>query len=166
VLALHSKRSTDAPLVVNGAGKVAHLNADEVDGLSSATLVNKTYTYTFNPAPTPPTTSFSVTTPTVPAGSYLVAVSGWIYTPVTGSNAVICTLSWPHPASSGANQLEEYLPFNPGGYHTLNNTGEITLKTAQYLSYECDGTTSGAYSDYPADPVTISLTPIGQLVTH
>jgi hypothetical protein len=71
-LNLVTKSSADAPMIVNGRGKVANLNADQLDGLDSADLA--TVPYVFTRLLTSPTADLTLDAP-VPAGTYLVSYS-------------------------------------------------------------------------------------------
>jgi hypothetical protein len=71
-LSIHSASSANAPLAVNGTGKVAHLNADKLDGLDSAALMTKPYVVT-EVVPLP-VAGLTLTAP-VPVGTYLVSYS-------------------------------------------------------------------------------------------
>ncbi len=70
VLNLHSKASSNAPLSVNGRGKVANLNADLLDGIDSSAL--RPSTYVFTKAIASATSSFYDYVVPVPAGTYTV----------------------------------------------------------------------------------------------
>jgi hypothetical protein len=76
-LNLVTKSPANAPMTLNGQGKVDNLNADRLDGLDSTALT--TVPYVFTRMITTPTSGFTVDA-AVPAGSYLVnysaAVSG------------------------------------------------------------------------------------------
>lgn len=68
-LALKTKKTTDAPLVVNGGGKVANLNADKVDGLDSSVLGNRALVWAYAGSSSA-TSSKTWTLPNLPKGSY------------------------------------------------------------------------------------------------
>jgi hypothetical protein len=70
-LQLATTSSTASPLVVNGRGRVANLNADLLDGLDSSQLRNRSYVFrwTFNGR-----TQVDLDLP-LPVGSYLITYS-------------------------------------------------------------------------------------------
>ncbi len=74
VLNLHSKASSNAPLSVNGRGKVANFNADLLDGLDSSALQNRTYVYTISVPASPPKAGIFSTLP-LPTGKYILTYS-------------------------------------------------------------------------------------------
>jgi hypothetical protein len=67
-LNLVTKSSSNAPLSVNGKGKVTNLNADTVDGYDSSAL--RPTTYVFTRTVTVPSTSQTLDLGTLPAGTY------------------------------------------------------------------------------------------------
>lgn len=71
-LQLSTRSSVNPPLVVNGRGRVANLNADTVDGVDSSAL--RTAGFVFTREVTSPTEYVDLTVP-LPAGDYLVAFS-------------------------------------------------------------------------------------------
>lgn len=75
--ALQLKTTTSAapPLVVNGRGKVANLNADLLDGLDSSALRTSSYSFTRNV--TVATTNTTLTLP-LPAGTYVVGYDAYM----------------------------------------------------------------------------------------
>ena len=73
-LQVKTKSTANAPLAVNGKGKVVNLNADSLDGLDSARMLNQPYV--INKRLTTPTNSFVVDA-NVPVGTYLVNYSAY-----------------------------------------------------------------------------------------
>lgn len=71
-LQLTTRSSANPPLVVNGRGRVANLNADTVDGVDASAL--RSAGYVFTREVTSPTSYLDLTVP-LPAGNYLVAFS-------------------------------------------------------------------------------------------
>jgi len=160
-LQLKTLKTTSSPLVVNGTGKVTHLNADKVDGLDSAQLRSKTYLFEANPSTTD-TTGFELTTSILPAGTYQALVSGWIYGPTgTSSGHLNCNLL----AASPSRFLEQVLPLTPEGYYTLSIGGVLKFDVDQAITMSCDGP-NGSYSVFGDDPLRISLTQLEQVVDN
>ncbi len=71
-LKLQTAKAFNAPLAVNGTGKVANLNADKVDGLDSSQMVNQSYVWT--KAVTVPDNGVTFTIP-IPKGTWVVGYS-------------------------------------------------------------------------------------------
>ncbi len=71
-LKLQTAKAFNAPLAVNGTGKVANLNADKVDGLDSSQMVNQSYVWT--KAVTVPDSTVAFTIP-IPKGTWVVGYS-------------------------------------------------------------------------------------------
>ncbi len=89
-LSIHTKSTGNAPLQVNGHGKVANLNADMVDGLHGSALQTRTYVFTRDV--TTPTTQVQLTA-AVPAGTYLINYSAYMTaSPATSMGEVDCYL--------------------------------------------------------------------------
>jgi hypothetical protein len=153
-LSIHSSSNANAPLAVNGTGKVTHLNADKVDSLDSAILANRTSIYTRSVNVTG-TNSFALRTPTKSAGTYLISVSGWIDGPSSGDSDYLNCL-----AKGGGKLIEQYLPVNADGVYTLSINGTLVLPSAQYIEISCVGPT-GNYKSFSADLVRVSLTKVG-----
>ena len=157
-LKLRTTSSSAAPLIVNGAGKVANLNADKVDGYDSSTMVNQTTVYQKSIDLLVAGTVFSLVTGTVPAGKYMVTGSAWIYGPTAGTG-VECSIL----GSTNDGQWA-FLPINPNGYYTPNLSGLLTLPTAQPVTFECNGP-SFTYNTYFGAPLQLTLTKVAQAIS-
>lgn len=68
-LSLHTTKSTAAPLVVNGGGKVTNLNADKVDGLDSSVLGTRAWVWAYAGSSSA-TASHTYTLKNLPKGTY------------------------------------------------------------------------------------------------
>jgi len=134
-LQLKTLKTTSSPLVVNGTGKVTHLNADKVDGLDSAQLRSKTYLFEAHPSTTA-TTGFTMATSSLPAGYYQALVSGAIFGPAgTSSSHLICYLQ----SASPSRLLEQVVPLTSEGLYTLSIGGVLKLDVDQPITMNCDG---------------------------
>ncbi|MFL6155391.1 MAG: hypothetical protein ACJ72D_04850 [Marmoricola sp.] len=69
-LSLKTKKNTDAPLAVNGTGKVTNLNADKVDGLDSSVLGSRALVWAYAGS-SAASGSHTYTIKNLPKGSYL-----------------------------------------------------------------------------------------------
>jgi len=159
VLKLNAKQATGAPLAVRGTGKVAGLNADQVDGLDSALLLNRTQM--FETAVNVPTgTGFMFETPTIPAGNYLTSLSGWINGPTTGNanDVVECFVRVDDPDRA----LEDASAINGAGIYTVGVSGVLRVTASQQLFFGCVGPT-GEYTTFNQNLFQLTLTRIGQL---
>jgi len=86
-LKITTKKTTDAPIKVNGTGRVANLNADKIDGLDSSALVNTARTYSL---PTIAATNrFSVALSSLPGGLYHANFSA-TFSLASGSTGANC----------------------------------------------------------------------------
>ncbi|RNL77682.1 hypothetical protein [Nocardioides marmorisolisilvae] len=160
VLSLKSKSSTNAPLSVNGTGKVTNLNADTVDGYDSSRMLNRTLMFTKSIALGSAGTSFGLTTTTIPEGTYLVTGSGWLYGP-TNSGGFECQI-----VGNGSSTARwSWIPGNPDGFYTPNMTGAITLTGDQTVMFECHDGPSFAWNSYFGAPMQLTLTKVAQPVT-
>jgi hypothetical protein len=89
-LQVKTKSTANAPFAVNGKGRVVNLNADTVDGLDSARLLNQPYV--INKRLTTPNSAFTVNA-NVPVGTYLVNYSAYFSaSPSTSLNIMSCYL--------------------------------------------------------------------------
>ncbi len=157
VLNLHSRSSSNAPLSVNGRGKVANLNADTVDGLDSSAMVNKASVYSFL-LNLPSASGFQRQTPVLPAGSYLVSASVLLYGGPTSGVPMSCIIQAYEPDQ----QIVSGEPANAAGQYALSLSGVLRTKTAGRFLLDCGGPT-GAYQTTSDGPGQISVTPLSQL---
>lgn len=94
-LKVQTKRASNPPFTVNGTGRVAHLNADRVDGLDGAMLQNRVIRYTF---PTSAGSSnYTWDLPALPSGTYMATYA--IYASTTSANFGQCWFLTPDDGS-------------------------------------------------------------------
>jgi hypothetical protein len=149
-LQLSTTPSGGAPMVVNGKGKVANLNADLVDGFDSSAL--KTTSYVFTKSIGVATFSFRTAIP-VPAGKYLMTYSAYLNGADGG--AVDCFLEQ-YPTSgpwvrSGESQFTAGAE-TPG----LTGTGFMTRTSANTLDLVCWA--ANPFTTLSGEPIQIVAT--------
>jgi hypothetical protein len=128
-LGLVTKSSKNAPLSTNGTGKVVHLNADRLDGLDSSALTTRTYRYTI-PSQTA-VTSFDVTFPTLPAGTYLASYDLLARVDAAGAHTV-CFFA--DPGDTRFSMVAFGSANTDGSVLTMNATGVVDTSFAGNLS--------------------------------
>ena len=135
VLNLHSKTGTSAPLVVNGRGRVANLNADKVDGYDSSVLRSRTYEFTG----TFSGKSGVVFTLPLPTGSYLVSYSSF-FTDVS-SGGIECSVVTDAP-SNAQDRVTGWSALvyssSPSWKPSLTGTGLATKYKTGTVKVSCD----------------------------
>jgi hypothetical protein len=154
-LNLVTKSSANAPLTTNGRGKVANLNADTVDGYDSSQMVNSTTTFTKAISLGAPATGFAMTTSTIPAGTYLVTGSAWVYGP-TSAAGIECQIT----GTGTSTHRWSWIPGNPDGFYTPNLVGTVTLTGAQTMQFECHSGPSFAWNTYSGSPMQLTITKV------
>ncbi len=165
VLNLHSASSSNAPLSVNGHGKVANLNADLVDGLDSSALQNRTYTFTS----TVSTAATDVTLNTsVPAGTYLVTYSFFAHAVSDPLGDVGCTVFGGDNSGSKSTAYSEFV--TTADFAGLSGAGIITKPATAtgFIRLICEAVDTSTFTGVPfttSDPVQISLTRIDKATT-
>ena len=158
-LSLRTKRTGDAPFTVNGRGKVAHLNADQVDGKDAGALGTRAWVWSYD-GQLPPSSSRAFTLPTLPKGTYLFSYEAWL----------------PTSAYDGAGDLDCYLGHGwgyggeasgPGSTvfgTSVTGTAVVTLPAAAVVSLYCRVSTGTTDWDFRANqPLRISVVPISEL---
>lgn len=161
VLKLNSLSAANAPLSVTGKGKVINLNADTVDGFSSADLRDRTYVYT---SVFQDKSSVTYLLP-VPNGSYLVTYSASF--PAIGNAAVQCFVS--EQPTSGENgtttghEAQNYVA-GTGSGPALNGAAHATRSADQNILVGCSSE-GDTWSVNENNPLTITATPTA-LVTE
>jgi hypothetical protein len=159
-LGLTTKSSATAPFTTNGTGRVANLNADKVDGFDSSSMLNSTLSFTKSISLGAPGTSFGLTTSTVPAGTYLVTGSAWVYGPTTGAGFE-CSIQ----GSGSSTARWSWVNGNSDGFYTPNMVGQITLNAAQTAVFECHGGPSFAWNTFSGSPMQLTMTRVASPVT-
>lgn len=130
-LQVRTKSESSAPFVVNGTGKVTHLNADTVDGLDSSKLITKPYVVTATistPAP-----SFEITAP-VPVGTYLVSYSvAVVSSPDADLVNLRCTVYDNSPGATIVKTADNYLRSSGAHEMAVSGSGLARKVTASGL---------------------------------
>lgn len=154
-LKLQTAKSFNAPLAVNGTGKVANLNADRLDGLDSAALRTTTYVFTSS------FTDQSAVAYNLPLanGTYLITFSSSFAG--IGSAAVECAVSEiPTSGEQGRTVVHEgqtYVP-SESSHAALSGAGIATKSAEQNVFVGCS-TDTGTWSASAGNPLTITATP-------
>lgn len=153
VLSLHSKSSSNAPLSVNGTGKVANLNADKVDGLDSTQLTTNTMIYTDTDSSTVHTGS-TYWHLTVAPGDYSFTWTAGV-TPSTSGATMLCGFSGtPNQfAWASGEQMNGYL----GVWLSASATRHFAATTV--LHFFCN-TSAASFHLESEQPLQINVTKI------
>ncbi len=150
-LQLNVKNGTGAPMKVNSKGRIGKLNADYVDGKHATDLGVRTTVYSYN-VNVVGGSSFTFSLPSVPAGSYLATMDGWIYGP--SASTLICYLR----VGGSDDRLQQWFPSVTGNtYFPVSTSGVVTAPTTTNLIVRCSGN-SGTWTDY--NDFQVSLTRI------
>ena len=162
-LQLKTTSSSAAPLLVNGKGKVANLNADKVDGYEGSQMLNRALVYERSLNVSSAVSSFTVTLTNVPAGKYVFNSDGFIYTNPS-TNAHACFLRVP---STGRDIYEWFPADSSGGFVMPNGSGFVTVPTTQNLTYFCydNASTANTWVSLSSQPLQLILTPIASVGT-
>lgn len=142
-------KAGQAPLKVNQSTLVSKLNADQVDGKSANQLGVRTRLYSLD-LPAATRSSFVMTLPDVPAGTYLATMDGWIYG--TNASTMHCYLRTP----DGTDRPQDYLQ-SSNTFYAISASGIITVSETADLPVRCQGS-SGSWSTY--QDFQVSLTTI------
>lgn len=149
----------EPPLKVNRKSKVKKLNADFVDGKTSAELGVQTRSYSRSINLTSVVT-FAASTPSIPAGNYLLTLSGVLDFP--SNSDVECVAS---SDGSTSNFVDVYTSTDARGFASLNAAGLATLKTSHPIKVECFSSVSGDITSQPLNPLKVAVTSISSLTT-
>ena len=155
-LNLVTKSSSNAPMTVNGRGKVANLNADLVDGKNATDLGVRTRVYR-QALSLSNVSEFNVTMPSVSPGTYLIAYDAWLYATANSSSWCWVDLSDPlvHTSASSLN------PVNASGFQPVNGSGIIRLTSTAGVRLHCEYAGSqSSVTNYSAAPMEIVLTKV------
>lgn len=151
-LGVHTKSSTDAPLTVNGSGRVTHLNADKVDGADAATLRTHSYVFTRTIPVDQGVDQLTMALP-VPAGSYLVDYSAFL---INATGNTWCQVQQSAPATGKLNVGTSQFTVGastPG----LTGSGVVTKTSDGSLTLLCGS--GHAFSANGTSPIQVVLTP-------
>ena len=135
---------------MNGAGKVANLNADKVDGLDSKALRNHSYVFTKNV--TVADDGFASPLP-VPAGDYEFSYSAFL----TGADNgwVYCEIRREHGATTTYVGISQFVAgaFRPG----VTGAGVVRKAQGDSIEFECQA--ANAFTTEPDIPIQLVMTP-------
>jgi hypothetical protein len=153
-LQLATTSSTASPLVVNGRGRVANLNADLLDGKDSAALLATASVFTS--AITTPTSELDIVIP-LPAGRYLISYSAYLATS-TGSLAscVIMRRSVAAPSTNTYVGRSQFDP-EPGSYPGLTGSGYVEKSGDATIHLGCSSATFTTTASEPIQIVAVKL---------
>lgn len=159
-LQVRTKSSANAPFAVNGKGKVANLNADQLDGLDSTRLATTTTVYSSSDSATSRTNlannkwKFPVS-----PGDYTFTYSVGI-TPSSPPATVSCSMG-----STGANYGFEstYVNGSTGSAGGLSASATVHFAAADTVTFFCK-TTSPSFTLAEELPLQITVTPITHAV--
>jgi len=157
VLSLKSTSSSSSPLSVNGRGKVANLNVDELDGYSSGQLQTNSYLWT--KAVSVSANNLDVTLP-VPPGSYIVGYS--LYAPNSGTDGAIAYCYFYRDRNGDNNYYAETRVLTKtGASSALSATGHLTVASGDELHLYCF--TPVAFTTISNEPMQIYATKVHSL---
>jgi hypothetical protein len=137
-LQLLSTSPASPPMVVNGRGKVANLNADTVDGMEASALRTTTYAYT--KAVTVPTTSVDFEIP-LAVGTYVVGYTAYSAEGGLDGSTAGCALVRNHAGTKSYLALTEAVTITsltPG----VNGSSTVSLEAGDTLNLFCQAPTA------------------------
>jgi hypothetical protein len=153
-LAVRTKRTTDAPLVVNGRGRVTNLNADTVDGLDSSALRPRSYVWTRDITSSDESMAMNVE---LPVGSYVLGYSVFPKGTFADGDSITCYLST-RTDSSAVQYVGEQRSSQVAGHRpAVSGSGVLTVGSGQYLRLSCDA--SVPFTTFDAQPVQLYANP-------
>lgn len=154
-LKLQTASSSNAPLTVNGKGKVTNLNADRLDGLDSTTLRNRSLVFTAAQFSGKPVARYTLP---LPSGSYVISYTTYFLEAPAGG--VECYLIQDNTTGedlyTGWSALVHTLAsgFDP----SLTGSGLVTKSATSQVRLQCNA--AGAWSTGGTDtPIRIVATP-------
>lgn len=151
-LKLATASSGNAPLVTNGRGKVANLNADLLDGKDSTAL--QTTAHVYSVVVSAPTTEMDVVIP-VPAGRYLISYSAYLTT--SSGSLVSCVVMRRSTAAPATDTWVGRSQFTApaGSYTGLTGTAYVEKSGDATIHLGCDGP---AFTTTPLEPIQVVAT--------
>jgi hypothetical protein len=156
-LQVRTKSAANAPLAVNGKGKVTNLNADTVDGFDSSRLGTRILSWTYTG------TSTSIRTFTLsglPLGKYLISYE--VYMPTnaitdgTTANCYLLTV----PTLTDLRYAAETAVTTTGFGAPLAATGLVTKNADDEVFLTCRLDDAGSWTATASHPVRITAQPI------
>jgi hypothetical protein len=157
VLVLKSKRAVDAPLAVNGKGRVANLNADTVDGKDSSLLGTRALVWTYSGSADPSIADRTWTMKDVPAGTYLFnyEISLGLLS-IDPGEALGCRLMRLNQFVGG--ETISIADANQGA--AANGTALMTLPAKSDIALKCKTTDASNWAIGLNTPVRVTAVPI------
>jgi len=135
-LNLVTKSSANAPMTVNGKGKVANLNADMVDGLDSSAL--RTGTYVFTKAIDSAVDTVDIDIPVPAGGTYLLTYSFYPIGGGSDGNMGGCYFDRFNSSSDLYIAEERQVTSSTvGGYSGFSGSGVATVPAGYTLTLTC-----------------------------
>lgn len=152
-LRVNTRSSSDAPLQVNGHGKVANLNADLLDGLDSSAL--RTNAYVFTKAVNG---SSNVVIPiTLPAGTYLLGYAAFMSGGESAGGAAGCYFTHYVPATTTLTYFgETRIVTATGIIPSVSGNAIVSFGPGINVSLNCSAPNAFTTSD--AEPIQITAT--------
>ncbi len=142
------------PLSVNRNTVVTNFNADLLDGKSASQFGIRTKVYAAQIAAIN-TNFFTVTTPTIAAGNYLITLSGFLNVPVGSS--LECTVG---VESGDTYYIDQWIPGNTEGKASFNASSVAGITTSQPILVDCLSQTTGTLSSFQSSPLRLTFTSI------
>lgn len=164
VLAVKTRTSSGTPLVVNGRGKVANLNADSVDGFDSTAMRDRTYLWTRNVTSGEDTLDLDLSG--LPAGTYEVGYSVYPqFTSVPTGTTITCALEVLDDEDLPVRRVGANRSSAPEVNATPSVSGSavVVLGAAQSVQLACFGST--AFGTFANQPVQVFASPTS-VVAH
>jgi hypothetical protein len=132
-LKVQTKSDSNAPLAVNGKGRVANLNADLLDGVDSTALRTGSFVFTKS---VPVATSEVVMTLPLPAGTYVIGYDIYMVSGGLNGSDADCYL-WRQRGGSFQYYGESLQPTTTGASVTASATTVVTLVAGDSLKLRC-----------------------------
>ncbi|MEO6471092.1 MAG: hypothetical protein ABIR57_04515 [Aeromicrobium sp.] len=151
-LQIKTKSTINAPLAVNGTGKVTNLNADKVDGLDSSALVNRTYSWTKNVDYGAASTNFTLP---LPPGDYVVGYSAFLIQGGVDNEIGSCEISRFRGIDSAYFAEDTHLT-KTGDNFGFNGTSPLKVAAGDFVRFRC--TMPHNFYTVPAEPIRIWAT--------
>ena len=156
-LQVKTKSAANAPLAVNGKGKVVNLNADTVDGLDSAALQQRSYAFVAEKVTAKNRVEYTLP---VPNGSYLVTYSNY-FAELTGAGGIQCFLYQDNATGPDVNTGYSSIvdPDSNSWGPALSGTGLVTKSATSQIYVNCSLENLNKFSTEDVAPMRIVVTP-------
>lgn len=162
VLSLKSRTGAGAPLVVNGKGRVANLNADRLDGLDSSVLRSRSYVWTREITSAEASTSWAYTLAGLPSGTYQVGYSVFPNGSVSTGDTLTCYITLQNSGGGALRYVGENRSVSADGLRpSVSGTGIMEVGGTQSIALKCDAsfpffTFTGQEVQIFANPTTLA----------